>query len=134
MRVEMVMKRLAIVSVIVILSAAAMLAQSVPRSTRLSNLLLNDFVRMTNFSTSVVFIGGRPFRRHHFFHHRPFFHRRAFFGRFAHHPFFHGRRFHRGLPPLRSASLGSRMPGRVGSRFAGLRGQLPGGRGMHGSR
>ncbi|HEY3123602.1 MAG TPA: hypothetical protein VGK70_06030 [Thermoanaerobaculia bacterium] len=93
------------------------------------------------FSTSVVFIGGRLFRRHHFFHHRPFFHRRAFFGgHFAHHPFFPRRRFHRGLPPMRpSASLGSRMalaptPGRVGPRSAGLRGQLPGGRGMHGSR
>jgi len=248
MRVETNMKRLAMFSAILILSAAAALAQSGPPPTRFSNLLLNDVVRMTKagmpdativayvkarraemdsvsaddliqlrragvgepviqylagvasldegssgearqggvtydsgdgtaypvepaydggyiypygygyypyygggyFTTSVVLIGGRPFRRHHFFLHRPFFHRhfflhrpffhrRVFFGgRFAHHPFFPRRGFHRGLPPPRgSASLGSRMafspmPGRVGPRFDG-RGQLPSGRGMRSS-
>ena len=239
LRAEMVMKRLAIFSAILILSAAAALAQSGPHSTRFSNPLLNDVVRMTKggmpdativayvkarragmdsvnaddltqlhragvgepviqylagvaaldegrtgevrqgdvtydsgdgtaypvepaydggyvypygygyypydgggyFSTSVVLIGGRPFRRHHFFPHRPFFHRHAFFGsRFAHRPFFPRRGFHRGLPPPRgSASLGSRMaftpmPGRAGPRFAGPRGQMSRGRGTRSSR
>ncbi len=237
-RAEMVMKRLAILSSILILSAGAALAQSGPSLTPFSNPLLNDVVRMTKagmpdativayvkarragmdsvsadalmqlrragvgepvvqylagvaaldegrtgearqgdvtydsgdgtaypvepaynggyvypygygyypydgggyFSTSVVFIGGRPFLRHHFFHHRPFFHRRVFFGsRFAHRPFFPRRGFQHGLPPPRgSASLGSRMAfsptaGRAGQRFAG-RGQMPGGRSMRGSR
>jgi hypothetical protein len=93
------------------------------------------------FSTSVVFIGGRPFLRHHFFHHSPFFHRHAFFrSRFAHRPFFPGRGFHRGLTsPRGSASLGSRMafatmPGRAGPRFAGQHGQMTHGRGMRSSR
>jgi hypothetical protein len=44
---ETAMKRLAIFPAILILSAAAVLAQSGPSSTRFSNLLLNDVVRMT---------------------------------------------------------------------------------------
>src|ERR1700693_1499907 len=52
LRAEMVMKRLAIFSAILILSAAAALAQSGPHSTRFSNPLLNDVVRMTK--------GGMP--------------------------------------------------------------------------
>jgi hypothetical protein len=235
LRAEMIMKRLAILSAILILSSATALAQSGPHSTRFSNPLLDDVVRMTKagmseativayvkarragmdsvsaddlmqlrrarvgepviqylagvapldegrtgearqgdvtydsgdgtaypvepaynggyvspygygyypydgggyFPTSVVFIGGRPFLRHHFFHHRPFFHHRVFFGsRFAHRPFFPGRGFHRGLtPPRGSASLGSRMvfaatPIRAGPHFAGPRGQISRGRGM----
>jgi hypothetical protein len=239
LRAEMVMKRLAIFSAILILSSSAVLAQSSPPLRRFSNPLLNDLVRMTRAgmpdativayvkarragmdsvtaddlmqlhrdrvgepviqylagvaafdegrteearqgdvtydsgdgtaypvepaydggyvspygygyypydgggysSTAVVFIGRRPFLRHHFFHHRPFFHRHAFFGsRFAHRPFFPGRGFHRGvMPPRGSASLGSRMafatmPGQAGPRFAGPHGQITHGRGMRSSR
>src|SRR6202162_801459 len=52
LRAEMVMKRLAIFSAILILSAAAALAQSGPPLRRFSNPLLNDVVRMTK--------GGMP--------------------------------------------------------------------------
>src|ERR1700693_4561100 len=52
LRAEMVMKRLAFSSAILILSPAAALAQSGPHSTRFSNPLLNDVVRMTK--------GGMP--------------------------------------------------------------------------
>jgi hypothetical protein len=230
MRVEMVMKRLAIFSAVLILSAAAALAQSGPPSTRFSNLLLNDVARMTKagmpdatilayvkarragtdsvsaddliqlrragvgepviqylagvaaldegrsgearqgnvtydsgdgtaypvepaydggyvypygygyypydgggyFSTSVVFIGGRPFRRHHFFPHRPFFHHRVGFdSRFAHRPFFPRRGFRAFAGPRGSVfPRGSRMafPPMRGRGFAGLR--MPSGRGF----
>jgi hypothetical protein len=47
LRAEMAMKRLAMFSAILILSAAAVLAQSGPSSTRFSNLLFNDVIRMT---------------------------------------------------------------------------------------
>ena len=238
LRAEVVMKRLAIFSPILILSAAAALAQSGPSLRRFSNPVLNDAVRMTKagmpeatiaayvkarragmdsvnaddlmqlrragvgesviqylagvapldegrtgearqgdvtydsgdgttypvepaydggyvspygygyypydgggyFSTAVVFIGGRPFLRHHFFPHRPFFHRRVFFGsRFAHRPFFPRRGF-RGFAVPRGSGfpLGSRMAfpmrGRAGPHFAGPRGQMPRGGGMRSSR
>jgi hypothetical protein len=230
LRAEVVMKRLAIFSPILILSAAAALAQSGPSLRRFSNPVLNDAVRMTKagmpeatiaayvkarragmdsvnaddlmqlrragvgesviqylagvapldegrtgearqgdvtydsgdgttypvepaydggyvspygygyypydgggyFSTSVVFIGGRPFLRHHFFPHRRFFHRRVFFGsRFTHRPFFPRRGF-RGFAGLRGWGfpLGSRMA----FPMRGPRGQMPRGGGMRSSR
>jgi hypothetical protein len=63
LRAEMVMKRLAIFSAILILSAAAVLAQSGPSSTRFSNPLLNDVIRMTKArmpdATIVAYVKAR---------------------------------------------------------------------------
>jgi hypothetical protein len=230
LRAEMVMKRLAIFSAILILSSAAALAQTGPHWTRFSNPLLDDVVRMTKagmpdativayvrarragmdsmsaddlihlrragvgepvtqclagvaaldegrsgearqgdvtydsgdgtaypvepaynggyvnsygygyypydgggyISTSVVFIGGRSFLRHHFFPHRPFFHRRVFFdSRFAHRSFFPRRGFRVFAGPRGSVfPRASRMafPPMRGRGFAGLR--MPSGRGF----